>query len=57
MKKILKDSLLSDLSRNYRTDSGINNKLNRITISDIKSQGLSVDIRKNGISFYFRIYS
>ena len=55
MKKLLKDSLIKDLSRNYRTNFSINNKSNRITISDIKSQGLSVDIRKNGISFYFRI--
>ena len=55
MKKLLKDSFLRDLSRNFRADSNINSKLNRITISDIKSQGLSVDIRKKGISFYFRI--
>ena len=55
MKELLKDSLLKDLSQNYRADSSINNNLNRRTISDIKSQGLSVDIRKNGISFYFRI--
>ena len=53
MKKLLKDSLLKDISRNYRADSSINNRLNRITISDIKSQGLSADIRKKWISFYF----
>ena len=55
MKKMLKDSLLKELSRKFRSDFNITNKLNRITISDIRSQGLSVDIRKKGISFYFRM--
>ena len=55
MKKMLKDSLLKELSRKFRSDFNINPKESRITVSDIKSQGLSVDIRTKGISFYFRM--
>ena len=55
MKKILKDSFLRDLIRNYKNKYSINLISKRITISDIKSKGLSVDVRKNGISFYFRV--
>ena len=55
MKKLLNDSFLKGFMRNYRDDSTIKNVQKRVTISDIKSQGLSVDIRKNGISFYFRV--
>ena len=55
MKKTLTDKILKEFSRNNRDDYGTNNVVNRITISDIKSQDLSVDIRKKGISFYSRM--
>lgn len=54
MQKLLTDRLIKAISKSSQENQSITKKFNRLNISDIKSQGLAVDIRKNRISFYFR---
>ena len=46
MRKLLSDSILR--KSKTKPDTG------RVSISDTKTKGLAVDIRKNGTTFYFR---
>ena len=47
MRQLLSDSFLRKLK--------VKSDAKRVSLSDTKTKGLAVDVRKNGITFYFRL--